>query len=269
MRSSALPRKLSARRLTSRSRVPFRSPIQHGRTSLAERILSYSAALTEALREEMHRDSSVFLMGEDLCTWGDNGGVFGVTKGLAKEFGLERVRDTPISERLRRARSRCRGHRHASGRRADVRRLSHAGDGASRQPGREDPLHVRWTGWRSARRAHQHRRIGWQGRTAFSVAGGVADARPRPEGRRSSYACGCQRAPDGCDSRQQPGDLPRAQALVLHQRTGSGRRARRTVRQSGDGPSRWPRNDRRDARDGRPGARGGLRPPGRKESTRR
>jgi pyruvate/2-oxoglutarate/acetoin dehydrogenase E1 component len=65
---------------------------------LAERVLTYSAALNEALREEMHRDPSVFLMGEDLCTWGDDGGVFGVTKGLAKEFGLERVRDTPISE---------------------------------------------------------------------------------------------------------------------------------------------------------------------------
>jgi pyruvate/2-oxoglutarate/acetoin dehydrogenase E1 component len=65
---------------------------------MAERILTYSAALNEALREEMQRDPSVFLMGEDLCTWGDDGGVFGVTKGLAKQFGPERVRDTPISE---------------------------------------------------------------------------------------------------------------------------------------------------------------------------
>jgi pyruvate dehydrogenase E1 component beta subunit len=46
----------------------------------------------------MQRDPSVFLMGEDLCTWGDGGGVFGVTKGLVSEFGTERVRDTPISE---------------------------------------------------------------------------------------------------------------------------------------------------------------------------
>jgi acetoin:2,6-dichlorophenolindophenol oxidoreductase subunit beta len=65
---------------------------------MAERVLTYSAALNEALREEMSRDPAVFLMGEDLCTWGDDGGVFGVTKGLAKEFGPERVRDTPISE---------------------------------------------------------------------------------------------------------------------------------------------------------------------------
>jgi acetoin:2,6-dichlorophenolindophenol oxidoreductase subunit beta len=65
---------------------------------MAERTLTYSAALNEALREEMQRDASVFLMGEDLCRWGDGGGVFGVTKGLAGEFGTERVRDTPISE---------------------------------------------------------------------------------------------------------------------------------------------------------------------------
>jgi len=54
-------------------------------------------ALREALREEMTRDKSVFLLGEDIGRyWG--GGAFGATKGLAEEFGDERVRDTPISE---------------------------------------------------------------------------------------------------------------------------------------------------------------------------
>jgi pyruvate dehydrogenase E1 component beta subunit len=62
------------------------------------RTLTYSAALNEALREEMARDPSVFVMGEDVAAWGEGGGVFGVTKGLAEEFGRERVRDTPISE---------------------------------------------------------------------------------------------------------------------------------------------------------------------------
>ena len=52
-------------------------------------------ALREALREEMIRDSRVFLMGEDI---GAYGGSFAVTKGLLEEFGPERVRDTPISE---------------------------------------------------------------------------------------------------------------------------------------------------------------------------
>ena len=60
--------------------------------------ITYSAALNEALREEMKRDPNVFIMGEEVAVWGDGGGVFGVTKGLASEFGNERVRDTPISE---------------------------------------------------------------------------------------------------------------------------------------------------------------------------
>ena len=60
--------------------------------------LTYSQALNEALREEMRRDPAVFVMGEDVAAWGDGGGVFSVTRGLAQEFGSERVRDTPISE---------------------------------------------------------------------------------------------------------------------------------------------------------------------------
>jgi pyruvate dehydrogenase E1 component beta subunit len=63
----------------------------------AERVLTYAEALNEALREEMRRDSAVFVMGEDVAVWG-GGGIFGVTKGLVEEFGTERVRDTPISE---------------------------------------------------------------------------------------------------------------------------------------------------------------------------
>ncbi len=59
------------------------------------RELSFVEALNEALRQEMAQDSSVFVMGEDV---GLTGGIFQVTKGLAEEFGLERVRDTPISE---------------------------------------------------------------------------------------------------------------------------------------------------------------------------
>jgi acetoin:2,6-dichlorophenolindophenol oxidoreductase subunit beta len=61
------------------------------------RVLTYAEALNEALREEMQRDPTVFVFGEDVAVWG-GGGVFGVTKGLVDEFGPERVRDTPISE---------------------------------------------------------------------------------------------------------------------------------------------------------------------------
>ncbi len=61
------------------------------------RQITYAEALNEALREEMRRDPSVFIMGEDVAGWGE-GGTFGVTKNLSKEFGTDRVRDTPISE---------------------------------------------------------------------------------------------------------------------------------------------------------------------------
>jgi pyruvate dehydrogenase E1 component beta subunit len=58
--------------------------------------MTYRDALKQGLREEMLRDDSVFIMGEDVGrNWG---GAFKVTKGLAEEFGDDRVRDTPISE---------------------------------------------------------------------------------------------------------------------------------------------------------------------------
>jgi pyruvate dehydrogenase E1 component beta subunit len=60
------------------------------------RKITYREALREALREEMQRDSTVFLLGEDIGRYW--GGAFKVTDGLAEEFGDERVRDTPISE---------------------------------------------------------------------------------------------------------------------------------------------------------------------------
>lgn len=58
--------------------------------------MSFLDALGEGLREEMARDESVFVMGEDVGY--DVGGMFGVTADLAAEYGEERVRNTPISE---------------------------------------------------------------------------------------------------------------------------------------------------------------------------
>lgn len=57
--------------------------------------LTYRDALKSALQEEMRRDPTVFVMGEDV---GKFGGIFGVTAGLMEEFGEQRVRDTPITE---------------------------------------------------------------------------------------------------------------------------------------------------------------------------
>src|SRR6478672_3452833 len=52
-------------------------------------------ALRDAMAEEMRRDESVFVMGEDVAVFQ---GAFKVTEGLLDEFGERRVRDTPISE---------------------------------------------------------------------------------------------------------------------------------------------------------------------------
>lgn len=57
--------------------------------------ITYAQAVSDALREELHRDGKVFLLGEDMGVYG---GCFGVTRGFLEEFGPERIMDTPISE---------------------------------------------------------------------------------------------------------------------------------------------------------------------------
>jgi Pyruvate/2-oxoglutarate dehydrogenase complex, dehydrogenase (E1) component, eukaryotic type, beta subunit len=58
-------------------------------------IKTYAVAVRDTMADEMRRDGRVFVMGEDVEVLG---GIFGCTKGLADEFGAERVRNTPISE---------------------------------------------------------------------------------------------------------------------------------------------------------------------------
>jgi 2-oxoisovalerate dehydrogenase E1 component beta subunit len=57
--------------------------------------VTYLEAIRQGLAEEMARDDSVFLIGEDIASYG---GAFKVTEGLAERFGRRRVIDTPISE---------------------------------------------------------------------------------------------------------------------------------------------------------------------------
>jgi 2-oxoisovalerate dehydrogenase E1 component len=59
------------------------------------REVSYVDAIREAIDQEMTRDERVFVIGEDV---GKTGGIFACTRGLAKTHGLDRLRDTPISE---------------------------------------------------------------------------------------------------------------------------------------------------------------------------
>ena len=88
---------------------PFGPDSTQRRNNMAQaqavRQLPYSQAVNEALWQEMERDSSVIIMGEDIAggsgrpefedAWG---GPFKLTRGLIGRFGPERVRDTPISE---------------------------------------------------------------------------------------------------------------------------------------------------------------------------
>ncbi|MGE3267680.1 MAG: alpha-ketoacid dehydrogenase subunit beta [Chloroflexota bacterium] len=76
---------------------------------MTDRIITFRDAINEAMRQEMRRDPTVVLIGEDVAggarlehiegqgkeAWG---GVMGVSHGLVQEFGRERVLDTPISE---------------------------------------------------------------------------------------------------------------------------------------------------------------------------
>ncbi|MYJ67437.1 MAG: alpha-ketoacid dehydrogenase subunit beta, partial [Gemmatimonadetes bacterium] len=74
--------------------MPAELPSQVTRTREG-RPATFLEAIAEALWEEMERDSSVFLMGEDI---GAYGGAFKVTRGFLEHFGQSRVIDTPISE---------------------------------------------------------------------------------------------------------------------------------------------------------------------------
>ena len=65
------------------------------RTDPEIRQIRYWEALVEAFREEMTRDPSVFIFGEDVGLYG---GAYGATRDLFNEFGADRVIDTPISE---------------------------------------------------------------------------------------------------------------------------------------------------------------------------
>ncbi|MDE3077122.1 MAG: alpha-ketoacid dehydrogenase subunit beta, partial [Chloroflexota bacterium] len=69
--------------------------IETSSASVATRNLTTAKAMVEGISQEMERDPSVFVMGEDV---GAYGGIFSSTTGLLEKFGPERILDTPISE---------------------------------------------------------------------------------------------------------------------------------------------------------------------------
>lgn len=64
-------------------------------STLLSRNINVSRCIAEGISQEMERDASIVVLGEDV---GHQGGVFGATRGLQKTFGSDRVRDMPISE---------------------------------------------------------------------------------------------------------------------------------------------------------------------------
>jgi len=73
-----------------------RSEPAPARTPPQTKVMAYDEAIRQAMIEAMERDPRVFVLGEDVG--GRYGGAFGVTRGLVKQFGLERCLNTPIAE---------------------------------------------------------------------------------------------------------------------------------------------------------------------------
>ncbi len=69
--------------------------LANGGALMATTTMTMAKALNEGLRRAMERDPKVLLMGEDI---GKLGGVFRITDGLQKDFGQDRVIDTPLAE---------------------------------------------------------------------------------------------------------------------------------------------------------------------------
>jgi acetoin:2,6-dichlorophenolindophenol oxidoreductase subunit beta len=76
--------------------VKTASEAETGQSAANQRLITYAEAGVEAISEEMRRDPTIFYMGQGV---GPRGGNFQQSRGLWKEFGDMRVRDTPIAER--------------------------------------------------------------------------------------------------------------------------------------------------------------------------
>src|SRR6266700_708901 len=194
------------------------------------RNITYREALNEALTQEMERDETVIVMGEDNAggagapgeddAWG---GVLGVTKGLYHKF---HGRDAP-------------------GGRADVRRLHGRLLRPDLQPGREVPVHVRRQGGHPSRDPH-HVRGGAAGRgPALPVPVPAVHPHPRAEGGPPGHPVRREGPADPGHQGQRPGDVLRAQGALRHVRPGARGELRAAVR----GGQRGPRGRRRHDRD--------------------
>ena len=198
------------------------------------RKISMKQAINEALDQEMARDPTVIMMGEDIVGGaGGNGemdawgGVLGVTKGLYAKHGDRAARHAPWRERLHRRGDRRGGLRHAPGGRADVRRLHGRVLRPDLQPGRQVQVHVRRQGRDAGGHPHHGRRGLPRGGAAHPDADAAVHPHPGTEGGLPVQRLRRQGPADPVDPRQRSGDLLRAQEpLRLRGRRARGPRTR-------------------------------------------
>ena len=123
-----------------RRRRPRPHPGPSRNTRAPPTTITVREALRDAMAEEMRRDDTVFLMGEEVAEYQ---GAYKVSQGLLQEFGPRRVIDTPITEQgfagVGDRRQLCRA---AADRRVHDLQLRHAGDRPDHQFGGQDALHV-------------------------------------------------------------------------------------------------------------------------------
>ena len=198
-------------------------------------------SLNAALREEMERDETVFVMGEDVGVFQ---GAFKVTEGLLDEFGERRVRDTPISENTIVGYGRwLRDDRAAPGGRDHDRELRAARDGHDRQPRRGDPLHVRRAGPGADGGPDAGRRRPPARPDPLAQLRGPVPPSTRPPGRLPIDRRRRKGPAEGRDPRRQPGHLHRARVAVRLARGGARRRRPHRQLRRGSDPARGRRRD--------------------------
>src|SRR5262249_57795757 len=94
-RGAAPPRRAGGAGGPRGARPDGRRRAGHGQGGKVMAVLTMRDALNQAMREEMTRDPSVFILGEEV---GAYQGAYKITQGLVAQFGDWRVRDTPIAE---------------------------------------------------------------------------------------------------------------------------------------------------------------------------
>ena len=197
-------------------------------------VMTYREALRSAMAEEMERDESVVIMGEDIGVYG---GTHLVTDGLLDRFGPKRVIDTPIAEG---------GFTGAAigmammGMRPIVEMMTWNFSFQAADQIIQNAAKLRYFSGGQVERADGHPRSERRRRAALRPAHPqprrVLRALPRAEGRLPGHAA--RRQGDDADRhpRSQPGHLPGGGRALRHQRRGAGGRVHGAVRQGADRP---------------------------------